>query len=333
MRVLGIETSCDETAVALVDNDQGALRVVTSLVSSQIDIHAKYGGIVPEVAARRHVDALFPLLEEAGIPHDGAGIDAIAVTAGPGLVPALRVGVEAAKALAWAWKKPLVGVNHLEGHLYSAWFSTPTPAFPSLALLVSGGHTELIFMKDHGRYELVGATRDDAAGEAFDKAGKLLGLPYPGGPKIDKLALDGDPSAIAFPRPMMESKDFDFSFSGLKTAVAVYVKQGGLGGQGLARVEDICASFQEAVVDVLVTKTIAAATRYRPASVLLSGGVAANKALQKELKAQSYKLKANFLVAPAKYNTDNAVMIGVAGYMAYLRKKKFKIEAQGNLSI
>ena len=313
MRILAIETSCDETAVAVVSMTDGIFTIEKNVLSSQAKIHAQYGGVVPEVAAREHAAWVFPLMEEVDVPHDGEGIDAIAVTAGPGLVPALRVGVELAKTLAWAWHKPLVAVNHLEGHIYSVWLSgviasvpkprakrggkqsfdheiasspldgfdrltvvSPSnhklgaprndiPQFPALCLLVSGGHTELILMRDHGAYELLGMTRDDAAGEAFDKVAKLLGLPYPGGPQISKAALDGNAQAIPFPRPMIDSNNFDLSFAGLKTAVRVYLEavsplsnpsertfvraEGGLRGVAVA---DVAASFQQAVVDVLI---------------------------------------------------------------------------------
>lgn len=303
MRILGIESSCDETAIAVVSGNGDDLAVETNLVASQAALHAKYGGVVPEVAAREHVDVIFPLLLESGIPRDGSGIDAIAVTAGPGLVPALRVGVEMAKALAWAWNKPLVAVNHLEGHLYSAFRPM---AFPALVLLVSGGNTQIFLMRGHGRYELVGATRDDAAGEAFDKVAKLLGLGYPGGPAISKMAERGNAAAIDFPRPMLESGDFDFSFSGLKTAVAVRRAQ-----FPDDRAEDVCASFQAAVVETLVTKTARAIERFRPASVILAGGVAANKALRESLAARCGDT--TLLVPEMKYTGDNAAMIAAAG--------------------
>jgi len=322
MRILGIESSCDETAIAILSGEGDAVRVEQNLVSSQIDIHAKYGGVVPEVAARRHVDVIFPLLLEAGVPRDGAGIDAIAVTSGPGLVPALRVGVELGKTLAWAWKKPLVAVNHLEGHIYSVWLGQGTRdkgqrvEFPALCLLVSGGHTELVLMRNHGQYELVGRTRDDAAGEAFDKVAKLLGLGYPGGPMVSKLAKAGDPAAIAFPRPMLDSGDFDFSFSGLKTAVAMYLKGQGTGDKGQA-VEDVCASFQAAVVETLVAKTRAAAEKFQPASVILAGGVAANARLREALASS---LAVPLHVPDLTFTGDNAAMIAAAGYFKALRK-------------
>jgi len=335
MRILGIESSCDETAIAIVSGNGDDLVIEKSLIASQAALHAKYGGVVPEVAAREHIDAIFPLLLESGIPRDGSGIDAIAVTSGPGLVPALRVGVELAKTLAWAWKKPLVGVNHLEGHLHSVVVGEGSEGrrvegsknleFPALALLVSGGHTEIVLMKDHGVYERVGATRDDAAGEAFDKVAKLLGLGYPGGPAVSKAAEIGDPEAIAFPRPMMESGDFDFSFSGLKTAVAVYLKsfssspllpQGGVGGG--PRVADVCASFQAAVVDVLAAKTMRAVEEYGPKCLILAGGVSANKALRDRL-LRDFSPVGHFLVPDLALTGDNAAMIAAAGYYRALR--------------
>lgn len=313
MRILGIESSCDETAIAVVTGEGDRVLIEKNLVASQAALHAKYGGVVPEVAAREHVDVIFPLLLESGIARDGSGIDAIAVTAGPGLVPALRVGVELAKTLAWVWKKPLVAVNHLEGHLYSTF---QAPEFPAIALLVSGGHTEIVLMRGHGQYERVGATRDDAAGEAFDKVAKLLGLGYPGGPAVSKMAEAGDPAAIAFPRPMLESGDFDFSFSGLKTAVAVRRAQ-----FPDDRVEDVCASFQAAVVDTLVTKTRRAVEKHQPKSVILAGGVAANKRLRAALHSHfsgaerdGTKVPVNFYVPDLAFTGDNAAMIATAGY-------------------
>ncbi len=313
MRILGIESSCDETAIAIVSGVGDDLTIEKSLVASQAALHAKYGGVVPEVAAREHIDAIFPLLLAAGIPRDGSEIDAIAVTSGPGLVPALRVGVELAKTLAWAWKKPLVAINHLEGHLYSTFKAIE---FPALALLVSGGHTEIVLMKDHGVYERVGATRDDAAGEAFDKVAKLLGLGYPGGPAVSKAAEIGDSASIEFPRPMIESGDFDFSFSGLKTAVAVRRRE-----NPDDRVEDVCASFQAAVVDVLVAKTVRAVEKFDPKCLILAGGVSANRALRDGLKAviDGTNVPVNFLVPDLSLTGDNAAMIAAAGYYRALR--------------
>lgn len=347
MRILAIETSCDETSIAVVSLTNGVFAIEKNITSSQAKIHAQYGGVVPEVAAREHAAWIIPLLQEVDVAHDGAGIDAVAVTAGPGLVPALRVGVELAKSLAWAWDKPLVAVNHLEGHIYSVWlseFQAPSgacdrpegrlkPMFPALCLLVSGGHTELILMRDHGQYELLGMTRDDAAGEAFDKVAKLLGLPYPGGPQISKVALEGDAQAIAFPRPMIDSDNVDFSFAGLKTAVRVYLdsvsplSKGELRGVAVA---NVAASFQQAVVDTLVAKTMRAVQQTQPASVILSGGVSANlrlrQALSDAIQSRFSGVSSDGDEAPVKLfvpdlslTGDNAAMIGVAGLMKAAR--------------
>lgn len=309
MRILSIETSCDETAIAVVSDHNNQMTVEKQFISSQISTHAVFGGVVPEVAAREHIKTIFPMLKSLEIPHDGAEIDAIAVTQGPGLVPSLRIGVELAKCLAWLWKKPLVPVNHLEGHVYSVWLND-TPEFPVLALLVSGGHTELILMKDHGVYELVGMTRDDAAGEAFDKVAKLLGLSYPGGPAIAKAAKEGNADAIFFPRPMLESLDFDFSFSGLKTAVANYLRN-----NSTAVTPDVAAGFQAAVIETLVTKTLRACEQFQPRSVALVGGVSANTCLRETLTTAMKKQDPKIAVhlAPFELTGDNAVMIGIAG--------------------
>ncbi|MFH1404988.1 MAG: tRNA (adenosine(37)-N6)-threonylcarbamoyltransferase complex transferase subunit TsaD [Patescibacteria group bacterium] len=405
MKILSIETSCDETAIAIVDCKDGIFNIEKNLVASQIDIHAKYGGVVPEIAARKHVEILMPLLLESGIDHTGKGIDVIAVTYGPGLVPALRIGVELAKTLAYAWGKPLVGVNHMEGHLYSVLldpvaadfslrscgklkpsatsnsdFAIEEPfrvpcmrsqkakvtsmEFPAVALLVSGGHTEIVYIKEFGQYEIVGQTRDDAAGEAFDKVAKLLGLEYPGGPVISKFAEKGNPEAVNFPRPMLDSKDFDFSFSGLKTAVSVYLKsspklslRGGTLSEPKASrrgrrskllekiaslplvarndisVEDICASFQEAVVETLVTKTKKAVDEFNPKSVILSGGVSANNRLREAFES-SFSIPV-FIPSIAN-STDNAAMIAVAGYF-HAKKKDYvdplELTADPNLTL
>ncbi len=342
MRILGIESSCDETAMAIVSENNGVIVLEKSLVASQIDLHRIYGGVVPEVAAREHVSAIFPMLRELGVSRDGHEIDAISVTAGPGLVAALRIGVELAKTLAWLWNKPLVAANHLEGHVYSVWTSASSrrqegspsvgeilrsaqddasivPQFPALCLLVSGGHTELFLMRDHAQYELIGMTRDDAAGEAFDKVAKLLGLEYPGGPAIAKIAPEGNPNAIAFPRPMLESGDSDFSFSGLKTAVRVYIEKTSprpspSQGEGVS-VADIAASFQQAVVDILTIKTLAAVHRFAPKSVILSGGVSANRALRDSLSSELAKQfpDVTFHAPDLSLSGDNAAMIAVAG--------------------
>ncbi|MBI2474885.1 tRNA (adenosine(37)-N6)-threonylcarbamoyltransferase complex transferase subunit TsaD [Candidatus Uhrbacteria bacterium] len=325
MRVLGIETSCDETALAVVKkNDKGEFEIEKHLLASQVLVHEKFGGVVPEVAAREHIASIFPILDELGIEKDGHGIDAIAVTSGPGLVPALRIGVELGKVLSWVWKKPLVAVNHLEGHIYSVLINPtpktqhPKPKFTALCLLVSGGHTELILMKDHGDYELIGMTRDDAAGEAFDKVAKLLGLGYPGGPVIAKSAEQGNPKAISFPRPMIDSDDFDFSFSGLKTAVKREMRSERTERSKMSErhnTADIAASFQQAVVETLVTKTMRAVEKYQPQSVILSGGVSANQLLRLSLKQVLYKQYPEISFhAPELFLTgDNAIMIAIAG--------------------
>lgn len=326
MRILGIETSCDETALAVVSEQEGRFVVEQNVLASQAKTHAQYGGVVPEVAAREHAALLFPLLHQMDIERDGQGIDAIAVTAGPGLVPALRIGVELAKTLAWAWKKPLVAVNHLEGHVYSVWLDA-VPEFPALCLLVSGGHTELILMHGHGQYELLGMTRDDAAGEAFDKVAKLLGLAYPGGPEISKAAEKGNARAIHFPRPMIDSGDLDFSFSGLKTAVRVYLHsipplpEGGAGGVG--GIADVAASFQQAVVDTLVSKTLQAVEKVRPSSVILSGGVSANRLLRETFRntLTEHSPKITFHTPDLSFTGDNAMMIAIAGLFKAKRRE------------
>jgi N6-L-threonylcarbamoyladenine synthase len=278
-------------------------------------IHAEYGGVVPEVAARAHCAKSFALLRELGVPHDGAGIDAVAVTAGPGLLPSLRVGVTLATSLAWAWNRPLVPVNHLEGHVYSVWLDGKAPEFPALALLVSGGHTEIVLMRGHGQYELIGSTRDDAAGEAFDKVAKMLGLGYPGGPEVSRSAAKGDASMAPFPRPMAKSGDYDFSFSGLKTAVAVFLRE-----HPEARVEDVCAGFEEAVVDTLVAKTVAAARLAKVKSVIVAGGVSANRRLREEIGVRLGALGGSaptLHLPPLPLTGDNAAMIAVAGYFRF----------------
>ena len=305
--VLGIETSCDETAAALV---LGGYDVVSSVVSTQVDLHADFGGVVPEIASRAHLDVLNPVIAraivEAGV--DEQRIDAVACTVGPGLIGALLVGVSAAKALAMAWDVPFVGVNHMEAHLYAASLEDPTLEFPLIVLLVSGGHTMLVEMQDHGRYRLVGQTIDDAAGEAFDKVARFLDLGYPGGPAIDRAALDGDPEAIRFPRAIMD-EGYDFSFSGLKTAVVNYVRK-----HPDVSSDDVAASFQAAVVDVLVTKARRAAAEVGATGIVLGGGVAANSLLREELlDACEVDGIQGFLPSRAMC-TDNAAMIAAAGW-------------------
>ena len=316
MRILAIETSCDETAVAILSEENGGFVIEKNLIASQISTHAKFGGVVPEVAARMHMEALFPMLLE--VPRDGEGIDAIAVTAGPGLVVALRVGVETAKTLAVLWNKPLVAVNHLEGHLASAWLSE-SPPMPVLALTVSGGHTEIVLMREMGDYEILGGTRDDAAGEAFDKVAKMMGLGYPGGPIISQRAMLGKRDAFSLPRPMIEQDNFDFSFSGLKTAVLREVQIKGEIDEEF--INDMAASFEEAVVETLVTKTMRAVEKVKPASVILVGGVSANTHLRESLNLSIERLGIPCLIPERQYSTDNAAMIAAAGLMKAKRNE------------
>ncbi len=305
--ILGIETSCDETAAALV---LGGYDVVSNVVSTQVDLHADFGGVVPEIASRAHLDVLNPVIAraivEAGI--DEARIDAVACTIGPGLIGALLVGVSAAKALALAWNVPFVGVNHMEAHLYAASLEDPTLEFPLLVLLVSGGHTMLVDMQDHGRYRLVGQTIDDAAGEAFDKVARFLDLGYPGGPAIDRAAMSGDPEAIRFPRAMLDG-GHDFSFSGLKTAVVNYVRK-----HPDVSSHDVAASFQAAVVDVLVTKARRAARETGATGIVLGGGVAANSLLREQILDACAADGIQGFLPSREMSTDNAAMIAATGW-------------------
>jgi len=304
--VLGIETSCDETAAAVVADGH---EVVSSVVSSQIDLHARFGGVVPEVASRAHVELVMPVvaqaLVEAGVR--GEEIDAVAATHGPGLVGALLVGVSAAKAMSMVWEVPFVGVNHLEAHLYAAFLEDPDLEFPLVFVLVSGGHTMLIVMEDHLRYRLLGQTVDDAAGEAFDKVARTFGLGYPGGPAIDRLAVDGDPTAVDFPRPMLHD-GWDFSFSGLKTAVVTHMR-----AHPDADLADVAASFQDAVADVLMAKARRAAAEVGATGMCLGGGVAANSSLRRRLGKVEDELKVQVFVPDLAYCMDNAAMIAQAG--------------------
>lgn len=315
MRVLGIETSCDETAAAVVEDGRRAL---SDVISTQIEIHRRFGGVVPELASRNHIVQVMPVIDQAVAEAGGVGaIDAVAVTSGPGLVGALLVGVQVAKGLAAAWEKPLIGVNHLEGHLLAAFLGETPPAFPYLGLVVSGGHTSLYAARGFGDYLLHGATRDDAAGEAFDKGAKLLGLPYPGGVAIDRLARGGDPRAVKFPRAVVKGSDLDFSFSGLKTALLHQVRQHGVPqGQALS---DLCASYQEAIVGALLQKAFRAARRFQLPRLVLAGGVAANSRLRAAALEQADEQGVAVIVPPVRLCTDNAAMIAVAGTEALRR--------------
>jgi len=322
-RILGIESSCDETAAAVVEDGRVLL---SNVVASQIDLHARYGGVFPEVASRQHIRTIYGVIDQAlQDAHLSLGdIDAIAVTRGPGLAGSLVVGMNAAKGIALSCGLPLIGVNHLEGHIYSAWVykpdlvqPLPAPQFPLIALLVSGGHSEINLINDHLTYQRLGGTLDDAAGEAFDKVARLLGLPYPGGPSIQKASTNGNPTAFAFPRARLEGT-WDFSFSGLKTAVLRVVRQFEAEHRILP-VEDMAASFQAAVVDVLVSKTIRAAQTYRAKQILVAGGVSANRALREAFLAQtSFPVH----IPPLSLCTDNAAMIASAGYFRFTKGQR-----------
>jgi N6-L-threonylcarbamoyladenine synthase len=306
-KILGIETSSDETAAAVV---AGPRQVLSSVVSSQVDLHARFGGVVPEIASRAHVELLAPVVAQAMI-ESGVGddaIDAVAATVGPGLVGSLLVGVSHAKALALVWDVPFVGVNHLEAHLYAAFLEEPDLELPLVVLLVSGGHTMLVHMEDFGRYRLVGQTVDDAAGEAFDKVARFLGLGYPGGPAIDRLSMEGDPQAIAFPRAMVDD-GYDFSFSGVKTAVITHVRK-----HPDVTTADVAASFQEAVVDVLVTKARRAARDLGAKGLVLGGGVAANSQLRERLLGACVEDGIRGFLPSRPMCTDNAAMVAAAGW-------------------
>ena len=308
--VLGIETSCDETAAAVVANGSA---VLSSVVSSQVDLHARFGGVVPELASRAHVQLLTPVVAEVLVESglEGDGIDAVAATVGPGLVGALLVGISAAKALALVWGVPFIGVNHMEGHLYAAFLEQPDLELPTVVLLVSGGHTMIVLMEGHGRYRLLGATVDDAVGEAYDKVARFLGLGYPGGPAIDRLAREGDPEAIRFPRPML-AEGYDFSFSGLKTAVVNHVRN-----NPDLNVADVAASFQAAAVDVLVAKARRAAADTGATSICIGGGVAANSLLRKRIVEACEQDGIAAFVPSRELCTDNAAMIAAAAWWRY----------------
>lgn len=354
IRILGIETSCDETAVAVLEVGQRpeeqveSVNVLLNFVSSQIPIHQKYGGVVPEVAARSHVPETVSLITQALEQTPLETIDAIAVTRGPGLATALGVGIEAARTLVAFSGKPLIGVNHLEGHIASAWLNEQNRnawQFPLLVLSVSGGHSQLVLVKGSCRYQVIGQTRDDAAGEAFDKSAKLMGMPYPGGPKIAKLAEGGNPMAFSLPRPMMHDGTFDFSFSGLKTAVRTLwesLPEHPAYDEVIPHplLCDVAASLQAAIVDVLVEKTMAAAKKYRVKGVAVVGGVSANASLRTRLaeRLQMDLPGTAYLPSDRLYVTDNAAMIAAAGYWRFLKQdfvdwKRIDVRPEWGLSL
>ena len=313
--ILAIESSCDETAAAVVRNGR---EVLSNVISSQIDLHTLYGGVVPEIASRKHIERINQVIEEA-LSTAGVSLaqtDAVAVTYGPGLVGALLVGVAEAKAIAYAAGKPLVGVHHIEGHIAANFIEHPELEPPFLSLVVSGGHTHLVRVEDYGVFTILGRTRDDAAGEAFDKVARAIGLGYPGGPKIDRVAREGAPEAIAFPRTHMEDAPYDFSFSGLKSAVLNYINGCQMKGQEY-RQADIAASFQKAVTDVLVGNAMRAVEEYHADRFAIAGGVAANSALRQAMKEACEERGVKLYYPSPVYCTDNAAMIGVAGYYEY----------------
>ncbi|PIR92407.1 tRNA (adenosine(37)-N6)-threonylcarbamoyltransferase complex transferase subunit TsaD [Candidatus Falkowbacteria bacterium CG10_big_fil_rev_8_21_14_0_10_44_15] len=374
MIILAIESSCDETAAAIIEGKAEKIKVISNVVSSQIKIHRPYGGVIPELAARNHIKNILPVIDRALAPIarkkrsgrgvGGEGVDAIAITTGPGLISSLLIGIETAKALAYAWRKPIVGINHLAGHIYSNFIVNSSPhlhrgvlnpntnfgvgvnpagknitgrcgdkkiKFPALVLIVSGGHTELVLMRGHFKFKLLGQTRDDAAGEAFDKAAKILGLGYPGGPAIAAAAtktsnIKYPTSNINLPRPMLNDTAFDFSFSGLKTAL-LYKIQGDKNWRH--KIPAYCAEFQQAIIDVLISKTVKAAKKYKVKSVMLAGGVAANLELREQLGLAvrlGFKTQSDFpayYTPDLQYTTDNAAMIAAAGYF-YLKNVKTK---------
>ncbi|MCG2686851.1 tRNA (adenosine(37)-N6)-threonylcarbamoyltransferase complex transferase subunit TsaD [Candidatus Parcubacteria bacterium] len=354
MTILGIETSCDETAVAVLKVKNGKFNLLSNIVSSQVKIHAKYGGIVPEVAARMQMEMIIPVIKEALVgagfkpartghrPVPTNNIDYIAVTQGPGLVTSLVIGVETAKTLSYILNKPLIPVNHLVAHLLVNCINNKIK-YPAVGLIVSGGHTMLVLMKNpsRGKYEIIGETQDDAVGEAFDKVAKILNLGYPGGPIISKLAINGDKNKFKLPRPMIQQQNFNFSFSGLKTAV-LYLTQDKKFKKTKQNINDLCASFQQACIDVLVSKTLRAIKKYKPKSFLLGGGVAANSELRKQLKE---KINTKFpevriFIPELKFTGDNAAMIAVAGYFQATKntktlkhKNRLDLKADPNLNL
>lgn len=333
IKILAIESSCDETAAAVVENGR---TVLSNVIFSQIDLHKVYGGVVPEIASRKHIEKINQVVEEALEKANTTldDVDGIAVTYGPGLVGALLVGVSFAKSIAYAKQKPLVGVHHIEGHISANYIEHLELEPPFLCLVASGGHSHLVLVKDYGTYEIIGRTRDDAAGEAFDKVARAIGLGYPGGPKIDKLAKEGNKYAIQFPRAVIEDAPFDFSFSGLKSAVLNYLNQCEM-KQIPVNKADVAASFQQAVIDVLVDHTVKAAKELGIQTVALAGGVASNTSLRLEMEERCKKEQLSFYYPSPIYCTDNAAMIGVAGYYEYQKgtRHSWDLNAVPNLKI
>lgn len=331
--ILAIESSCDETAAAVVKNGR---EVLSNVINTQIAIHTEYGGVVPEIASRKHIENINPVIKkaltDAGVTLDD--IDAIGVTYGPGLVGALLVGVAEAKAIAFAKKKPLVGVHHIEGHISANYVENKELEPPFVALVVSGGHTHLVKVNDYGEYEIIGRTRDDAAGEAFDKVARAIGLGYPGGPKIDKLAKEGNPEAIEFPRAHVDDAPYDFSFSGIKSAVLNYINSANMQGKEINRA-DVAASFQKAVVDALVSRAVKLAKECGMDKLAIAGGVASNSALRAAVQEECAKNNIRFYSPSPVLCTDNAAMIGAAAYYEYIKgvRHGYDLNAVPNLKL
>jgi N6-L-threonylcarbamoyladenine synthase len=337
MLVLGIETSCDETAAAII---RGGNEILSSVIASQIETHKRFGGVVPELASREHLDKIVPIVEEAfaSAKVEKSGIDGIAVTVGPGLVGSLLVGVSYAKAMAFALNKPLVGVNHIEGHIYSVAFENPPVEYPALALIVSGGHTNLFWVPTPGKYKVLARTRDDAAGEAFDKVAKMLGLGYPGGPIIERLARDGNARAVKFAVPRMGDGLPDFSFSGLKTAVTKYVRESGLqpvknGERSSQAIKDLAASFQRVVVISLVGTMEKIAREYHPKTLIVAGGVACNGALREASRDAAKRLGVPVYFPSPHLSTDNAAMIAAAGTVKLLAGERAELDLNADVTL
>ncbi|MGV8146876.1 MAG: tRNA (adenosine(37)-N6)-threonylcarbamoyltransferase complex transferase subunit TsaD [Alkaliphilus sp.] len=328
---LAIETSCDETSVAVMKNGR---EILSNIVASQIEQHQKYGGVVPEVASRKHLENINLVIEralsEANLSFES--ISHVAVTYGPGLVGALLVGLSAAKAIAFARDIPLIGVNHIEGHIYASFIEHKELEPPFICLIVSGGHTHLVYMKNYGQYEVLGKTRDDAAGEVFDKIGRALGLKYPGGPEIDKLSKEGNEQAIKFPKAYLENGSYDFSFSGLKSSVLNYLNREKMRGSQI-NIADVAASFQQAVIEILVEKTITCAIEKKASLIVLAGGVAANSGLRELMQEECLKNGFELKFPSIKLCTDNAAMIGCVGYYNYIDKRysDLYLNAKSNL--
>ncbi len=337
MLVLGIETSCDETAAAIVRDGR---EIVSSVIASQVETHKRFGGVVPEIASREHLDKIVPIVEEAFAQAgmQARDIDGIAVTIGPGLVGSLLVGVSYAKAMAFALKKPLVGVNHIEGHVYSVAFGNPPVEYPALALIVSGGHSNLFFVPAPGKYKVIARTRDDAAGEAFDKVAKMLGLSYPGGPIIERLAREGNSKAVKFSVPKMGDGSHDFSFSGLKTAVTKHVRETGLqpvanGEEPSQAIKDLAASFQSVVVRSLVGTTERVAEGYAPRTLIVAGGVACNGALREAAREAATRLGIPAYFPSPHLSTDNAAMIAAAGTVKLATGERAGFDLNADVSL